>query len=43
MEYTVCKRFDIDQMCNLRKSVGWNELKTMMSNASGAYLLFDAE
>lgn len=33
MEYTVCKTFDIDQMCNLRKSVGWNEAKTMMSNS----------
>lgn len=32
MEYTLCKTFDIDQMCNLRKRVGWNELKTMMSN-----------
>lgn len=33
MEYAVCKTFDIDQICNLRKSVGWNELKTMMSNS----------
>ena len=32
MQYSVCKKFDIDQMCNLRKSVGWNELKAMMSN-----------
>ena len=26
------KKFDIDQMIHLRKSVGWNELKAMMSN-----------
>ena len=32
MQYSVCKKFDIDQMCHLRKSVGWNELKAMMSN-----------
>lgn len=32
MEYIICKQIDIEQICNLRKSVGWNELKTMMSN-----------
>lgn len=32
MEYTVCKTFDIDQLCNLRKSVGWNELRSMMAS-----------
>lgn len=34
MKYTVCKTFDIEQMCHLRKSVGWNELKTLMSKPS---------
>ena len=32
MQYSICKKFDIDQMCHLRKSVGWNELKAMISN-----------
>ena len=32
MEYTICKEFDADGVCNLRKSVGWNELRAMMSN-----------
>ena len=32
MQYSVCKKFDIDQMWHVRKSVGWNELKAMMSN-----------
>lgn len=32
MQYSICKKFDIDQMIHLRKSVGWNELKAMMSN-----------
>lgn len=40
MEYTLCKSFDIGQMCNLRKSVGWDELRTMMLNPQ-TYNLFN--
>ena len=32
MEYSVCKTFDINQICVLRENVGWNDLKQIISN-----------